>query len=166
MRPAIAGCLFLALGCGDTTGPGPVATGDLSQEWQTASPASQGLDPVGISAAVAHARTLPRILSLLVVRNGVLVVEEYLNGNRADSLNDGRSVTKSVMSTLVGVALYQGLLPDLAGRIDEYLPPSYLEGLAAANVPSRSATSSPCRADSNGTRTMVRCRATPSTTDG
>jgi CubicO group peptidase (beta-lactamase class C family) len=81
--------------------------------------------------AVAHARTLPRLLSLLVVRNGVLVVEQYFNGNRPDSLNDGRSVTKSVISTLVGVALHQGRLPDLAGRLDQFLDPAYLEGLAA-----------------------------------
>jgi CubicO group peptidase (beta-lactamase class C family) len=132
LRPALAGCLLLALACGDPTDPGPIVTGDLSGEWPTASPASQGLDPARISDAVAHARTLPRLLSLLVVRNGVLVVEEYFNGNQAESLNDGRSVTKSVVSTLVGVALHQGLLPDLDGRLEEYLEPSYVEGLAAA----------------------------------
>jgi CubicO group peptidase (beta-lactamase class C family) len=131
VRIAPLGCLILALACGNQVGTGPAATGDLSEEWQTASPASQGLDPVGVSDAVGYARTLPRLLSLLVVRNGVLVVEQYFNGNRADSLNDGRSVTKSVVSTLVGVALHQGLLPDLEGRLDEYLDPSYLNGLAA-----------------------------------
>ena len=102
LRPAILTSLVLALACGDDHATAPVVTGDLSEEWQTASPASQGLDPVGITAAVAHARTLPRLLSLLVVRNGALVVEQYFNGNHADSLNDGRSVTKSVVSTLVG----------------------------------------------------------------
>ena len=132
LRPALLTSLVLALACGDDHGTAPVVTGDLSQEWQTASPASQGLDPVGVTAAVAHARTLPRLLSLLVVRNGVLVVEEYFNGNRADSVNDGRSVTKSVMSTLVGVALHQGLLPSLEEMLDDYLDPSYTDGLAAA----------------------------------
>ena len=131
LRPAILTSLVLALACGDDHATAPVVTGDLSEEWQTASPASQGLDPVGITAAVAHARTLPRLLSLLVVRNGALVVEQYFNGNHADSLNDGRSVTKSVVSTLVGVALHQGLLPNLQGRLDEYLDPSLTDGLAA-----------------------------------
>src|SRR5262245_61481696 len=105
IRPLVAGGLLLALACGDATDPGPVGTTDLGDEWQTASPASQGIDPGGVADAVAHAQTLPRLLSLLVVRNGVLVVEQYFNGNRADSVNDGRSVTKSVVSTLVGVAL-------------------------------------------------------------
>src|SRR5262245_27332775 len=124
--------LVLALACGDDSGTGPVVSVDLSEEWQTATPASQGLDAEGVSNAVAYARTLPRLLSLLVVRNGVLVVEEYFNGNRVDSLNDVRSVTKSVVSTLVGVALHQGRLPNLQGRLDEYLDPSYTEGLAPA----------------------------------
>jgi CubicO group peptidase (beta-lactamase class C family) len=131
-RPAFLGLGVLALACGGDSGTGPAATADLGEEWQTASPASQGLDPAGISGAVAHAQTLPRLLSLLVVRNGVLVVEEYFNGNRADSLNDVRSVTKSVVSTLVGLALHKRLLPDLGGRLDEYLDPVYVDGLAAA----------------------------------
>ena len=109
-RQGLALAVLLALACGGATEPGPVVTGALAGEWQTASPASQGLDPGGVANAVAHARTLPRLLSLLVVRNGLLVVEQYFNGNRADSLNDGRSVTKSVVSTLVGAALHQGLL--------------------------------------------------------
>jgi CubicO group peptidase (beta-lactamase class C family) len=131
LRPAHAVCCMLVLACGDPTEPGPVITGDLSVEWPTATPASQGLDPALVADAVTHARTLPRLLSLLVVRNGVLVVEQYFNGNRADSANDGRSVTKSVVSTLVGAALRQGLVPDLGARLDEYLPPSYLTDVPA-----------------------------------
>src|SRR5262249_17056481 len=104
---------------------------DLSADWPTGSPPSQDIDPTAIRDAITHAGTLPRLLSLLVVRNGVLVVEEFFNGNFADSLNDGRSVTKSVMSTLVGIALHQGLLPSLNERLDTHLPPAYLNGLSA-----------------------------------
>lgn len=104
---------------------------DLSAEWPTGLPASQDIDRTAIHNAVTHAGTLPRLLSLLVVRNGVLVVEEYFHGNFADSLNDGRSVTKSVMSTLVGVALHKGLLPSLSEKLDAHLAPAYLNGLSA-----------------------------------
>ena len=74
VRLLLFGFLVLAPGCGNEPGTGPVVTGDLTGEWQTAAPASQGLDPGGVVEAVVHARTLPRLLSLLVVRNGVLVV--------------------------------------------------------------------------------------------
>ena len=131
-RAARLSALLLVLSCGGATEPGPVVPGDLSGEWPTGSPASQGLDAGEIVAAVTHAETLPRLLSLLVVRNGVLVVERYFNGNFADSLNDGRSVTKSVLSTLVGVALHQGLLPSLNERLEDHVAPGYLDGLSTA----------------------------------
>jgi CubicO group peptidase (beta-lactamase class C family) len=129
-RPALFGAILLIAACGEPTEPRPVDA-NLNADWRTGSPASQDIDPTTIQNAVTHAKTLPRLLSLLVVRNGVLVVEEYFNGNFADSLNDGRSVTKSVMSTLVGVALHQGLLPSLSERLDTHLSPAYLDGLAA-----------------------------------
>ena len=81
LRSALVGSLLLLQACGGPTEPGPVVTGDLSTEWPTGSPVSQDLQPGGVANAVAHARSLPRLLSLLVVRNGVLVVEEYFNGN-------------------------------------------------------------------------------------
>ena len=129
-RTAIIGAILLAAACGGPTEPGLVDA-DLSADWPTGSPSSQAIDPTAIQNAITHAGTLPRLLSLLVVRNGVLVVEEYFNGNFADSLNDGRSVTKSVMSTLVGLALHQGLLPSLSERLDTHLPPAYINGLLA-----------------------------------
>lgn len=120
--------ILLAAACGGPTEPDPVDA-DLNADWPTGLPPSQDIDPTAIRNAISHAGTLPRLLSLLVVRNGVLVVEEYFNGNFVDSLNDGRSVTKSVMSTLVGMALHQGLLPSLSERLDTHLPPAYINGL-------------------------------------
>lgn len=130
-RAGAVAILAMAAACGD--GPtGPRLRGepvDLSAEWEVGSPASMGVDPGVMADATAHARTLPRLLSLLVVRHGVLVVEEYFNGNRADSLNDARSVTKSVVSTLTGIAARRGEVtlstpigPHLtpwAGQLDE-----------------------------------------------
>jgi len=83
---------------------------DLTQPWIIAAPTEVGMNADVLSIAVSEASKIPRILSLLVVRDGKLVLEEYFHGNHADSLNDVRSVTKSIVSTLVGVALKEGLL--------------------------------------------------------
>ncbi len=108
--------------CSDSpTAPAPPTVVDLSAEWTTATPASHGIDAARLDAAVAHAGTLPRLLSLLVVRHGRLVSENYFNGNTAETLNDVRSITKSVMSTLVGIAIERGDL-QLDGRIVDHLP--------------------------------------------
>ncbi|MEM7372403.1 MAG: serine hydrolase [Bacteroidota bacterium] len=92
--------------------------------WQTASPKEVGMNKKILSNAVEKAEDIPRFLSLLVVKNGHLVLEEYFHGNHADSLNDVRSVTKSVVSTLTGIALKEGYIQTLEETIDAYWPES------------------------------------------
>jgi CubicO group peptidase (beta-lactamase class C family) len=65
---------------------------------------------------------MPGMRSLLVVRRGHLVGEEYFNGNRADSLNHLRSVTKSVTALLVGVAVRRGIIRSTAQTLPDVIP--------------------------------------------
>ena len=74
------------------------------------------------------ASQIPRLTSLLVVKNGTLVVEEYYRGNQRDSLNDLRSVTKSVVSTLTGLVLQEGYLTGLDQTLGEILPSAPFRG--------------------------------------
>ena len=127
-RAVAAALLIAASACADSpTGPARSDPIDLALDWKTATPASQRIQADRLEAAVAHARSLPRLLSLLVVRHGKLVLEEYFNGNHADSLNDVRSVTKSVIGTLVGTAIQRGVLPAAGDPIGNYLRPPILE---------------------------------------
>jgi CubicO group peptidase (beta-lactamase class C family) len=126
IRHSIAAALLLATSaCSESpTSPRqPVHSDpiDLAADWQTATPESQNIDAARLASALTRAEALPRLLSLLVVRHGKLVLEEYFNGNSADSVNDVRSVTKSVISTLVGIAVAQGRLPGVDVRIGDYL---------------------------------------------
>lgn len=50
------------------------------------------------------------ITSVVVVQDGRLLVEEYFNGATRHTLHDPRSVGKSFVSTLTGLALADGLL--------------------------------------------------------
>ena len=61
------------------------------------------------------------IASLVVCRNGVIVAEEYYNGYRNDSIKTVMSVTKSVTSLLVGLALDKGYIEDIHDPISKYL---------------------------------------------
>ena len=76
---AALAALSALVACRDspTAATGSSGPADLSVAWRTASPQSQAIDAAALSAAVAHARTLPRLTSLLVVRHGRLVAEEY-----------------------------------------------------------------------------------------
>jgi CubicO group peptidase (beta-lactamase class C family) len=60
--------------------------------------------------------------SLLIVKDGVLVFEEYMNGCDPARLHRVQSVTKSFTSTVVGLAIQEGLIGSVDDPIDEYLP--------------------------------------------
>jgi CubicO group peptidase (beta-lactamase class C family) len=68
------------------------------------------------------ARTLPRLRALLVSRGGEVVFERYYNGARADRLQNVKSVAKSVISALVGIALDRRLIADINTPIVTYFP--------------------------------------------
>ena len=96
---------------------------DLSLAWQRAEPAEVGLDAARLQAAVVRAQAIPRFRSLLVARRGRLVLERYFADGAAETLFDVRSVTKSVVSTLAGIALREGALgldDSIAGYLDGY----------------------------------------------
>ncbi len=65
---------------------------------------------------------LPDISALVVARGGSLVYERYYGGQEADEPINVRSVTKSVVSTLIGIALADGDLESLDQTIGDLIP--------------------------------------------
>lgn len=122
-RVAIAWLIFGLAACEGAVDP-PDRTGplDLVRPWTTASPEDAGIDANALETAAARLDAEPRALSLLVVRSGQLVYERYFHGNHADSLNDVRSITKSVVSTVAGAGVREGWL-DVEATLGSILPP-------------------------------------------
>ncbi len=115
--------VLLAGGCSDAIAPvafdAPV---DLTRTWETAPPSAVGIDEAALARADSMADAIPRLRSLLVVRRGRLVHERYFAGRTASDLADVRSVTKSVVSTLTGLALARGDLTSLDETLGDLLP--------------------------------------------
>lgn len=59
---------------------------------------------------------------IVATRHGCVVAERYFNGDTQQSVRDIRSATKSITSTLVGIAIQQRLLPGLDEPITNLLP--------------------------------------------
>ncbi|MCC7174328.1 MAG: beta-lactamase family protein [Bryobacterales bacterium] len=74
-------------------------------------------DIEGIGKAAAG---LPRLRSLLVSRQGKLVLERYFHGARAGTPANIKSASKSVISALVGIAIERGLIPGAQAPIAPY----------------------------------------------
>ena len=68
------------------------------------------------------ASQLPRLRSLLVSHGGTLVVERYFNGARADRPANVKSVSKSIISALVGIAIDRGMVRSPETPIATYFP--------------------------------------------
>ncbi len=87
-------------------------------------------NPAAVSAAQADsfadavraASELPRLYSLLVSRRGEIVLERYFNGTRSGRPANVKSVSKSIVSALVGVAIERGLVPGPDTPIRTYFP--------------------------------------------
>lgn len=97
---------------------------DNGDGWTTADAASVGLPATtvtGVVDAVVGGRA-GLVHSVLVVRDGKLVCEEYFHGYGPDDLHPLASVTKSVSSMLVGVALQRGEITDLQAPVVSLLP--------------------------------------------
>jgi CubicO group peptidase (beta-lactamase class C family) len=63
----------------------------------------------------------PQVRSVLVVRHGYLVYERYWQGVKASDGHDVRSVTKSFVSAVVGIALRDRHLQSLNQTVGELL---------------------------------------------
>ena len=70
--------------------------------------------------AIKSAESLPRLHSLLVSHEGQLVLEEYFNGKEPNQIANIKSVSKSLLSALVGIAIDQGYIESVDQPISEY----------------------------------------------
>jgi CubicO group peptidase (beta-lactamase class C family) len=109
----------------------------LADGWKTATAESLGIDPGRLAALTASVRGWPElgVHAILIERSGHLIYEEYFDGfdqkwgsslgriaMTRDTRHDLRSVTKSVVSALAGIALGEGALPSLKQPVIEWFP--------------------------------------------
>jgi len=71
-------------------------------------------------AALEVASSLPRLYSLLISLNGELVVEEYYNGKGPSAIANVKSVSKSVISALIGIAIEAGHIDGVEQPIGDF----------------------------------------------
>ncbi len=75
-----------------------------------------------LEPAVGFAGGLPRIRSLLVVKNNFLVLEEYFNGCSRPTPANIKSIAKNILSALVGIAIENGCLEGIEETIATFFP--------------------------------------------
>ena len=119
------GAVLLAgfLGSWGAAQAGPQAS--PSWEWPVSTPEEQGLDSKKMSeltALIREGELCPQLHSLLVIRHGYLVVEEYFNNWQADRIHTLQSVSKSFTSALVGIAIARGEFKGVDEKVLDFFP--------------------------------------------
>ncbi len=92
---------------------------------QVSSLADQGIDPDQIARLAWEIRNgdFDEIQSLVIIRNGYLVFEDYFEEDHdMDYLHRLASVTKSVISLIVGTAIQEGYITDHYQPLYEFFP--------------------------------------------
>jgi peptidoglycan/LPS O-acetylase OafA/YrhL len=82
-----------------------------TEGWQTTTPESQGFDSARLAEGLRAIRQNDiRIHSLLIIRRGFVLADAYFYPYGGSTYHDMASVTKSLMTTLIGIAADQGKL--------------------------------------------------------
>ena len=97
---------------------------DRGDGWEVGPAAAEGVDPLALEKTVqAIASGEAGVLhSLLVARQGRLVLEEYFHGYGPGDLHPLASCTKSISSLLVGAAIREGAIDGTDALVADFFP--------------------------------------------
>ena len=108
----------------DTPAQG-LTSGDYwpTKAWRTSSPEEQGMDSDKLAQMLdAIQEQKLGFHGLLVIRNGYIVSETYFGSYQQDTRHELYSVTKSFVSTLIGIALDKGYIDSTGQRVVDFFP--------------------------------------------
>ena len=90
-----------------------------TKEWRTSTPEEQGMGSAALAKLVDYGAT-HELESMLIVRHGAIVAEAYYAPFRAGVKHRMNSATKSVIGTLVAIALKEGRLSSTDQRAVDF----------------------------------------------
>lgn len=92
-------------------------------EWQTADAAALSMDAGKLSKLDTVIKSqYGNINGIVVVRNGYMAYENYYNGFGPDDAHHVASVTKSIISALIGIALEAGYIKSVDQKVLDFFP--------------------------------------------
>lgn len=110
------------------------ATSDLvyfpGEDWTSVKPESQNMDSEILEAMIANLNSSGLDMdALIVVRNGYIVVEQYWGYYSEMATHHLYSVTKSVTSTLIGIAIKEGFIESVDEPVLDFFSDRTIQNL-------------------------------------
>lgn len=104
-----------------------------TEEWRFSTPFQQNMNESRLNDMLTYiAAENYDIDCVIIVRNGYIVLEEYLNPEYSDStLHPIFSCTKSVVSALIGIAIEEGIITGVDQKVLSFFPNRIIDNLDA-----------------------------------
>ena len=94
-----------------------------TEEWQISTPEEQGMQSQVLAEMMEHIKNNSyHIDSILIVRNGYLVLDAYFWPYSKGQKHRIHSCTKSIMSALIGIAIDKGYIQKVNQPITDFFP--------------------------------------------
>lgn len=94
-----------------------------TDDWRSSTPEKQGIDSWKLRLMLEYIKENNiDIHSILIIRHGYLVFESYFYPYDKDTIHNLKSVSKSFLSSVVGIALREKLLTDLDQKVADIFP--------------------------------------------
>jgi len=136
MKSFLTGLLFVSINVVSCSQTATTVVTLNEDSIQISSLLNEGIDPAMISKLASDIQkgVYPNIHSLLIARDNKLVYENYWPGDdlrggenqlvyfTKENLHDLRSVSKSVVSACIGIALEQGKIKSIDQKVFEFFP--------------------------------------------
>mgnify|MGYP000212165806 CR=1 FL=1 len=126
--------IFILTSCGGSGGsstpndppivqsPNPSINTWPNTSWEVVDPSKVNMDQTKLQQALDYAFVDNRnTQAVVVIRHGVIVAEQYSDGNNRFSLATSWSTAKSFTSALIGIAIEQGLIGSVDDKACLYL---------------------------------------------
>lgn len=94
----------------------------FNQTWETSSPTAQGFDSLQLESAFEAAEQTGFMDALLVISNGYIIAEKYFNAYSMHMSHNVKSVSKSFLSAMTGIALQENFIANLDQKMLDFFP--------------------------------------------
>jgi CubicO group peptidase (beta-lactamase class C family) len=100
--------------------------------WQTSTPSTQGMNEDVLENMMKEINNnCYEIHSLLIIKNGFLVFERYGNSFTPEVIHNLNSSTKSIVSALFGIAIKEGYISGITGKMLPYFNYMSIKNMSA-----------------------------------
>ena len=96
----------------------------LDDGWAVSTLEAEGLDPdrIGEMLRAVEAGAFTKVDSILIARNGKLILEAYFNGFNRETKHNIKSAFKSLTSAMLGIAIDKGVVAGVSQPISAFFP--------------------------------------------